>query len=238
MPAVRSLAAAPSASLASERAGEATRRRLLDAAGACFAARGFRGATMREIAARAGVNLAAANYHFGSKQALYLEVVREHFEALERRLVEAGAGAASDEELDGLSRAALEALLAARLRTLLRSLLVDDPLHAALTQRELLDPSDALQSIVRRWVVPMREAIERIVARLAPELSPEQRARCCFSAAGQVFFYLTHRPALLLMMGRRRYPRGFVDEVAAHVTEFTLGGIERLRAQRRRGSAR
>jgi AcrR family transcriptional regulator len=236
MPPVRSLAAAPPSPLAPERAGETTRRRLLDAAGACFAARGFRGATMREIAARAGVNLAAANYHFGSKQALYLEVVREHFEALERRLAEAGA--TSDQALDGLPRAALEALLAARLRTLLRSLLVDDPLHAALTQRELLDPSDALQSIVRRWVVPMREAIERIVARLAPELSPEQRARCCFSAAGQVFFYLTHRPALLLMMGRRRYPRGFVDEVAEHVTEFTLGGIERLRARRRRRSAR
>ena len=47
-----------------------TRRRILVGAGELFAARGFRATTMREIVERAGVNLAAAHYHFGSKQAL------------------------------------------------------------------------------------------------------------------------------------------------------------------------
>jgi len=217
-------------------AGAATRRRLLDAAGERFAALGFRGATLREIAERAGANLAAANYHFGSKEALYLEVARERFEALERRLAEQGAGA-SEEELAGRSREELEALLRTRIRTMLRSLLEDDPIHAALMQRELLDPSDALQVIVRRWVTPLRAAMERLLVQLAPELPPGDLARSSFSAMGQVAFYLTHRPALLLMMGRRSWPRGFVDELADHVTEFTLGGVERLRAVRagRRG---
>jgi AcrR family transcriptional regulator len=218
----------------SERGGpSATRRKLLDAAGASFAARGFRGATLREIAARAGANLAAANYHFGSKEGLYLEVAREHFEALERRLAEQGAGIASEDDLAGRSREELEALLRARLRTMLRSFLEDDPIHAALMQRELLDPSDALPVIVRRWVIPMREAILRIVARLAPELTPAERMRVGFSAVGQVAFYLTHRAALLQMMERRDWPRGFVEEVAEHVTEFTLGGLERMRSRRR-----
>lgn len=223
----------------SERGGSAaTRRRLLDAAGERFAAHGFRGATLREIAERAGANLAAANYHFGSKEGLYLEVAREHFEALERRLAEQGAGIASEDDLAARSRGELEALLRARLRTMLRSFLLDDPIHAALMQRELLDPSDALPVIVRRWVLPMREAIQHIVARLAPELTPAERLRAGFSAVGQVAFYLTHRPALLLMMERPDWPRGFVDEVADHVTEFTLGGIERLRSRRRGRSRR
>lgn len=211
----------------------ATRRRLLDAAGERFAARGFRGATLREIAERAGANLAAANYHFGSKEGLYLEVARAHFEALERRLAEQGAAVGGEEDMADRSRAELEAMLRARLRTLLRSFLEDDPIHAALMQRELLDPGDALQLIVRRWVLPLRGAIERILARLAPELAPAERMRASFSAVGQVAFYLTHRPALLLMMERRTWPRGFVDEVAEHVTEFTLGGLERLRSRRR-----
>jgi AcrR family transcriptional regulator len=218
--------------------GADTRRRLLAAAGERFAALGFRGATLREIAERAGANLAAANYHFGSKEALYLEVARERFAALERRLVEQGAGLAREDELAGRSREELEALLRARLGTMLRSFLEDDPIHAALMQRELLDPSDALQVIVRRWVMPLREAIERLLAHLAPELAPAELQRASFSAVGQVAFYLTHRPALLLMMERRSWPRGFVDEVADHVTEFTLGGIERLRARRRARSRR
>ncbi|HSJ97235.1 MAG TPA: CerR family C-terminal domain-containing protein, partial [Myxococcota bacterium] len=201
----------PARTAAPGRSGAATRRRLLDAAGERFAALGFRGATLREIAERAGANLAAANYHFGSKEALYLEVARERFDALERRLAEQGAGIASEDDLAGRSRAELETLLRARVRTMLRSFLEDDPIHAALMQRELLDPSDALQVIVRRWVLPLRSAMERILARLAPELSAEQLARSSFSAVGQVAFYLTHRPALLLMMERRAWPRGFVD---------------------------
>ena len=222
----------------------ATRRRLLDAAGALFAARGFRGATLREIAERAGTNLAAANYHFGSKEGLYLEVAREHFDRLARRLVELGADVGGDEDLARASRAELEARLYARVRTMLSSFLVDDPIHAALMQRELLDPSDALPVIVRRWVLPLRAATERLLARLAPELEPAEIARASFSVMGQVVFYLTHRPALLLMTGRRSWPAGFVDEVAAHVTAFSLGGLERQRAARagrraaRRGSRR
>ena len=46
------------------------------AAGGVFASRGFRDATIREICQAAGANIAAVNYHFGDKEALYLEVIR------------------------------------------------------------------------------------------------------------------------------------------------------------------
>jgi AcrR family transcriptional regulator len=225
--AARRLAPAPRAPV------RATRERLLEAAACVFAERGFRGATLREIARRADANLAAANYHFGSKQRLYLEVARERFERLEQRL----AGAEADlRDLAQLSRAELEGRLHARVRTLLASLLEEDPIHAALMQRELLDPSEVLPVIVRRWVEPMRGAMQRIVMHLAPGLSPEALAGCAESVVGQVFFYLTHRPVLLLLRERRGLPRGFVDEAADHITAFSLGGIERLArggAQRR-----
>ena len=45
--------------------------RLLHAAGEVFAERGFRAATVRQITERAGVNLAAINYHFHDKGELY-----------------------------------------------------------------------------------------------------------------------------------------------------------------------
>lgn len=51
-----------------------TRDRLLDAAERLFAEHGFDGASMRTITADAGANLAAVNYHFGSKWALIHEV--------------------------------------------------------------------------------------------------------------------------------------------------------------------
>ena len=58
---------------------EETRWRLLLAATGVFAESGYRAATTREIARRAGVNLAAIHYHFGDKAALYREVFRLPF---------------------------------------------------------------------------------------------------------------------------------------------------------------
>ena len=51
-----------------------TRERILDAAERLFAQRGFHGVSIRDITGAAGVDVALANYHFGSKQGL-LEAV-------------------------------------------------------------------------------------------------------------------------------------------------------------------
>ena len=53
-----------------------TRERILDAAERLFMAHGYDGTSMRQITGEAGVNLAAVNYHFGSKEALIQEVFR------------------------------------------------------------------------------------------------------------------------------------------------------------------
>ena len=73
------------------RSPDQTRQRLLAAASELFAAQGYHGTTVREIAQRAGVNLAAGNYHFGSKRELYLEVLRAYFQSLQAELRERGA---------------------------------------------------------------------------------------------------------------------------------------------------
>jgi AcrR family transcriptional regulator len=52
-----------------------TRREILKAAEESFAAAGFVGATTRQVAARAGVNVATLHYHFGNKERLYRAVL-------------------------------------------------------------------------------------------------------------------------------------------------------------------
>jgi|ERR1700678_205924 AcrR family transcriptional regulator len=51
-----------------------TRALILDAAERLYSERGFGDVTMRDIVAAAGVNLAAVNYHFGSKDELIAEL--------------------------------------------------------------------------------------------------------------------------------------------------------------------
>jgi AcrR family transcriptional regulator len=65
-----------------------TKQRILDAAERLFAEHGFDGASLRAITAIAGVNLAAVNYHFRSKEALIQAVLARKLGPINRRRLE------------------------------------------------------------------------------------------------------------------------------------------------------
>lgn len=65
------------------RDAERSREGLLVAAERLFAERGYEGASLSDIAAEAGLSRGTPNYFFGSKQALYLEVIERAFSARE-----------------------------------------------------------------------------------------------------------------------------------------------------------
>jgi len=71
------------------------RDRILEAAGQLFAEHGFGGATVDEIARRAGVNKAMLYYHIGDKAALFAEVVSSHVDRI-RGLVSAAIAGSAD----------------------------------------------------------------------------------------------------------------------------------------------
>jgi AcrR family transcriptional regulator len=90
-----------------------TKQRILDSAEALFARHGFAGASLRQVTASANVNLAAVNYHFGSKENLINEVFRRRLDELNgQRLralesVTATSGYTLEDVLDAFVRPAL-----------------------------------------------------------------------------------------------------------------------------------
>jgi AcrR family transcriptional regulator len=66
-----------------------TKDRLLDAAEELFAERGFEGTSMRAVTQAADASVSAANYHFGSKEALVQAALVRRIEPLNRRRLEA-----------------------------------------------------------------------------------------------------------------------------------------------------
>ncbi len=71
---------------ASHHRGEDTRRRILETAIDVFAAVGYEGAATRMLAERAGVNLPAIQYYFGSKEGLYRAAIGHIAEQTEQRM--------------------------------------------------------------------------------------------------------------------------------------------------------
>jgi len=95
------------------RASPDSRGRLLAAAAAEFAARGFDGAKVDRIAARARVNKAMLYYHFHNKAALYREILHDVFASL-ADAVEAvrAAGGTPDRQVRAFVRAVADGALA------------------------------------------------------------------------------------------------------------------------------
>jgi AcrR family transcriptional regulator len=103
-------------------ASDRTRALILDAAERLYAARGFGDVTLRDIVAAAGVNLAAVNYHFGSKDELIAELfVTRGIATNRKRLTEL-----KQAEQTGNGRADVRAILRALVGPTLRGCLGPD----------------------------------------------------------------------------------------------------------------
>src|SRR5262249_44047747 len=114
---------------------DATKGRLLQAAGEEFAEKGFECARIRAICDRAQANIAAVNYHFGDKEQLYVQAVLE----AHRCGIEAGEEGGDDsgepaEQLRGFIRHFLGRVL---------SLHDPDDWRHRLVIREMLHPTSA-----------------------------------------------------------------------------------------------
>jgi AcrR family transcriptional regulator len=70
------------------RGSVATKERILDTAEALFMEHGFEATSLRAITATAGVNLAAVNYHFGTKEELFEAVLTRRLDPMNQERVE------------------------------------------------------------------------------------------------------------------------------------------------------
>ncbi|HEX3656405.1 MAG TPA: CerR family C-terminal domain-containing protein [Pirellulales bacterium] len=203
-----------------------TRERLLAAAGQIFAEKGFKDATVREICARAGVNLAAVNYHFGDKEHLYAELVK----AAHRLRVERAPLPGWDESKPP------EQKLREFVRTLLVRLLDDPapPWHVQLMLREMAQPTGACAALVRDYIEPDFKLLLRIIDALVPADLPIARRRLiAFSVVGQCLHYRVAQPVIALLVPPEECRNLTSDQLADHISRFTLAALAQLSGEDR-----
>ena len=199
---------------------EDTRLRLIEAAGQLFAAKGFDGVSVRELSARAGANLAAIAYHFGSKEALYAEALRHGV----RRVADSLRVSVLEAEADPARR------FRRHVRAFTQALLSpDNPAWTTrLMLRELAGPTVALSKVVDEVVRPNFDLIRDTLAQLLPRgTDPLKVALHVFSVVGQCIHYRNTAPVTLNLLGWRAYPSGFAEQLADHVIDGTFRAIGR-----------
>jgi AcrR family transcriptional regulator len=200
-----------------------TQHRLLEAAGEVFAEHGFRQATVREICRRAHANVAAINYHFHDKQGLY-EAVLKYALSRVRNKYPTGHGPITPDNVEQ----ELHGMIAARLHAVFD--LGRTAWHSKLMSREMIEPTEALDALVKEELEPFFQRLQSCVrAILGPDVGDEQVRRCAFSISSQWVYYHYNRQVISRLDPAMRFGPDDVDALAAHITQFSLAALKELR---------
>jgi AcrR family transcriptional regulator len=201
-----------------------TREKLLEAAGPIFADRGYQAATIREICARAGANVAAINYHFGDKLGLYTEVLQQSVRAAQLIAVQNTLHQNTPPE------DILRALIRARLRSISGDDLPD--WHSRLLAHELAQPSPALRQLIDEVARPIcKRLLELIGGMIGLPPNDDNTRLCAKSVVGQVLAYILPGPLLTEIWPELRMTPEKVERIADHIADFSLSYLQDFRSK-------
>ncbi len=195
-----------------------TRESLLRAGTELFALEGFDGASVEEIAARAGVNKALISYHFGSKRGLYRALLRSTLAAAVERMA----------ALVATERPPAE-LLAGFIAEFHRLATVDRPSFPALLLREVLSAGRAFDEEIAPEVVALFGLVRGIIERGTRE-GAFRRVNPFLAHIGIVgslaFFYATE-PTRRRIATQGKLPMALPprDEFLRHMQEMVIRGL-------------
>jgi TetR/AcrR family transcriptional regulator len=188
------------------------RDKLLQVATRLFAERGFNGVGVREIAGFAGVNLSMISYHFGGKEGLYANVLKEQFLPLEKAA-----------EIQSLEKDPLEKFELYVRATVARYR--KNPYLLRFYTSELTNPTPCFESIVK----PAIQGVVRILQETFTDglshhqfrdgLDPTDTA---LALAGMINFYFLLEPATRELVDHSPERD---EELIGHVMDIFRNGI-------------
>ena len=215
-----------------------TKDRLLEAAEHLFASRGFDEVSIRELAAAAGVNIAAVNYHFQGKENLFHEVCARRFSAQRDRTLQA---------LEALQKESNPPpTLAMVIRTLvneyLEGTLAADggPGFLMAVSRELHEPEACDRgAMFKNMIQPVFSSFSSALQNVAPQLDPDQMTWIIASIVGQIPHFImrwvkkeamdpqneTYGIMLRIFPVLGEPLPVYIEQVTDHITRFTTAAI-------------
>ncbi|WCJ59081.1 TetR/AcrR family transcriptional regulator [Fontisphaera persica] len=198
--------------------------RILDAAEAAFAELGYEGASLRDIVARAKVNLPTVYYYFRSKEGLLEAVFRrrfgplreEHYALLQEKEARAGDRPLAVEEV-------LEAMLLPPLRMAARG--GQSPVVMRLIGRIVSDPSSRTQAMLRQLHHDVKEEFLRRLARACPHLSREELGWRVIGLWGALGYLLAH-PQRVLEESGGQFDLRRTDQALPRLVAFFAAALQ------------
>ena len=203
----------------------ATKARILDAAETLFMEHGFEATSLRLITAAAGVNLAAVNYHFGSKEELFQAVLTRRLDPMNQTRVAL---------LERYERAAApaplpcERILAALFIPALE--LARDPARGGanflrLLGRAYADPAPFIRQFLSVQYAPMIGRFKEAFARALPQLPRKELSWRLHFIMGALSYTLAGTDALKIIAELNPVETDNDEILLRRLAPFLLAGL-------------
>src|SRR5688500_13085481 len=199
-----------------------TRTRILDAAEELFMLHGFEGTSMRQLTTKAGVNLAAVNYHFGSKDALIEAVFRRRLDPMNAARI------AELAKLEASGNPSPEAIIRAFVGPSLR--LVEDAKGGGRNFTRLLgrtysEPSKGLRALIGQMYAPTMERYKSALERALPQMPKDELVWRMHFMFGTLAYTLAATDTVQLIAGCKPEDRYDAQLLEERLTAFLLAGL-------------
>jgi TetR/AcrR family transcriptional regulator len=197
-----------------ERARARIEAKILGAAEAVFAEHGFTGASMSEIARRAGIPKPNLHYYCKTKEELYRRVLQQ--------ILELWLGTADEIRPDADPAEALAHYVAAKIalarrRPLASRVFANEVIHGAPQIR------DFLENELRDWVAAKAKVIEGWVR--AGKMQPVDPRHLFFMIWAATQTYADFAVQIAAVLGRKSLKPADYEAAARQTTEIVLGGV-------------
>ena len=194
---------------------------ILAAATREFTEKGFGGARINDIAARARINKRMLYHYFGNKQALYVAVLESSYAAI--RSAEHGLHLSDRDPIEGMTDLVLFTWRYYLAHPEFLSLLNTENLHRAKFLKRSARIFELNSPLIERISVLLRRGVEQGVFR--DDMDP---LKVYVSIAALGFFYLSNRWTLSTVFRRDLLAKDAVENWGRHMVDVTLSYLRRV----------
>ena len=194
---------------------------IIRAAGEIFIENGYRMTTIRQICARAGVNVAAVNYYFVDKKNLYMEVLR-YYKGIAFKKYPPDMGIKKSDPP--------QQKLKSFIRSFITRTLEEGPSagFGKLMAREFVEPTDVLDELINDVIGPSFLMLTEIVREICGRREAEDDAvnLCAMSILGQCLYFRTSSRIVNQMLKKKQFSPQEINDLAQHVYQFSLFALK------------
>jgi AcrR family transcriptional regulator len=204
----------------------ATKDRILDAAESLFMEHGYEATSLRSITGAAGVNLAAVNYHFGSKEELFQAVLTRRLDPMNQERLDLLTALETESAPDAV---ACDRILSAMFIPALR--LARDPERGGknflrLLGRAYADPAPFIRTFLSGQYAEMITRFKAAFGRALPELPRKELSWRLHFIMGALSYTLAGTDALKLIAELTPAETGSDEMLLRRLAPFLLAGLQ------------